>query len=84
MWLMTTSMCQVEQKYQQSGLLLRYTSFSNYTCILPAAATLCCFLCRHYSIRNIQFKVMYGAMVVCCTKFGVWDISHLKENLQMK
>ena len=35
--------------------------------------------CRHYIIKNTQFRVMYGVMDVYCMKYGVWDIHHLKS-----
>ena len=35
---------------------------------------LCCNLSayyRHYTLRNIRFRVMYGVMDVCCMRYGV-------------
>ena len=34
---------------------------------------------RQYTTKNTQCIVMFGAMVVCCMKFGAWDTNHLKK-----
>ena len=38
---------------------------------------------RPCCIKDIQFTVMYGAMVVCCMRYGALDIFLLKMLLEM-
>ena len=40
------------------------------------------FVYRHCFIRDTQFRVTYGAMGVCCMKYGVLDINHLNSSTQ--
>ena len=40
--------------------------------------------CRHYITENTQFRVTYGVMDVCCMKYGVWDINHLRSQPILK
>ena len=40
------------------------------------------FMFRHCSVKDIQFRVMFGAMGVCCMKYGVLDTNHLKGSTQ--
>ncbi len=37
------------------------------------------FCCRHWISASTQQPVMYGALVVSCTRYGVWDTNHLKD-----
>ena len=40
------------------------------------------FVYRRCFIKDTQFRVTYGAMGVCCMKYGVLDINHLNSSIQ--
>ena len=40
------------------------------------------FVYRHCFIKDTQFSVTYGAMGVCCMKYGALDINHLNNSTQ--
>ena len=40
------------------------------------------FVYRHCFIKDTQFRVTYGAMGVCCMKYGVLGINHLNSSTQ--
>ena len=42
------------------------------------------YIYRQYFIRNIQLKVMCGALDVYCMKYGVWVTNHFKTVVEKR
>ena len=78
---MTTITSLTVERYQSNGRLLRYEKAKTLTaCVVTISQS----LNRHFITKSTRLLVMSGALAVSCTRYGVWDMSHLKIILALR